>query len=144
MKVRLEGFADLDKALGQLGKATGRNVLRRAGIEALQPMAQDAARRAPELFGDLSESISASTRRPRRHRKEAEVEVYMGPDQNPAAHLQEFGTKHHGPQPFMRPAWDAGKGEVLASLKESLGTQIGKAAKRQAKKQARLIAKTGG
>lgn len=144
MRVKLEGFSDLDRGLGELGKATGRAVMRRAGIEALQPMAEDAARRAPKLFGNMSDSIAVSTRRPRRHRKQAEVEVYMGPSQDPAGVQQEFGNKNHPPQPFMRPAWDAGKVKVLDSLKGALGSQIAKSAKRQARRQARLIAKTGG
>ena len=138
MRVRLEGFSELDKALGALGKATGRNVMRRAGVKALEPMAEDASRRAPKLFGDLKDSITASTKRPKKHRKVAEVEVYMGPNRDPAGHLQEFGTKHHPPQPFMRPAWDAGKDDVLDSLKDSLGSEIMRAAARQAKKTARL------
>lgn len=141
--VRTEGFAELDRALGQLGKATGRNVMRRAGIAALEPVAEEAARRAPELFGDLRDSITASTKRPRRHRKRSEVEVYMGPTNLPQAHLQEFGTRHHGPQPFMRPAWDAGKDQVLDDLKQSLGDEIMKAAERQARKAARLAARGG-
>ncbi|MGQ3041110.1 MAG: HK97-gp10 family putative phage morphogenesis protein [Brevundimonas sp.] len=143
MKAKTEGFADLDRTLGDLGKATGRNVLRRAGIAALEPVAEEAARRAPNLFGDLSESVTASTKRPRRHRKMAEVEIYAGPSNLPQAHLQEFGTRHHAPQPFMRPAWDAGKDRVLDDLKQSLGDEIMKATERQARKAARLAAKGG-
>lgn len=143
MKVKTEGFRELNEALGELGKATGRNVLRRSGVAALEPIAEDAARRAPFLFGDLRENVVANTRKPRRHRKAAEVEIYAGPTNLPQAHLQEFGTRHHAPQPFMRPAWDAGKDQVLDDLKQSLGDEIMKAAERQARKAARLAAKGG-
>ena len=62
----------------------------------------------------------------------------------PQGSLQEFGTKNHGPQPFMRPAWDAGKDQALDDVKTALGAEIEKAAQRAARKQARLIAKAGG
>lgn len=138
MKVKLQGFRDLDKALGELPKATARNVLRRTGIAALTPVAEDAANRAPEFRGDLMESVQASTKKPRKHRRRDEVEVYMGPTNLPQAHLQEFGTRHHGPQPFMRPAWAAGKQQVLDDVKTALASEIDKAAQRIARKAARL------
>ncbi|MFN8996384.1 MAG: HK97-gp10 family putative phage morphogenesis protein [Pseudomonadota bacterium] len=144
VRVRVEGLAEMDRALGELPKATGRNVLRRVGRARLEPIIEDAAKRAPRLFGNLNDSITVSTKRPRRHRKESEVEVYGGPTSLPQAHLQEFGTRHHGPQPFMRPAWDAGKDELLEGLAEDLANEIEKAAQRIARKQARLIAKAGG
>lgn len=153
--VQTSGFADLDRALGELGKATGRNVMRRAGIKALEPMAEDARRRAERnnWSGDLAASIAVSTKAAgyarRRGRKQNEVEVYMGPGGTsggkapPQGSLQEFGTRHHAPQPSMRPAWDAGKGQVLDDLKQSLGDEIMKAAERQARKAARQAAKGG-
>lgn len=144
MRVRIEGLRDLDRALGELPKATGRNVLRRVGRAALEPMAEHAAEQAPHLFGDLRDSVQVSTKRPRRHRKASEVEVYMGPSNVPQAHLQEFGTQHHGPQPYMRPAWDRGKDGALGAVAGSLAEEIDKAAQRIARKQARLIAKNGG
>ena len=40
--MKLEGFRELDKALGELPKATGKNVLRKVGRKALEPMRADA------------------------------------------------------------------------------------------------------
>lgn len=57
--------------------------------------------------------------------------------------LQEFGTVHHKPQPFMRPAWDGNDTRALEVIKETLAEEIDKAAKRAAKKAARLAAKNG-
>lgn len=45
------------------------------------------------------------------------------------------------PQPFMRPAWDEKKDEVLELIRTELGDEITKAAARLAKKAARLAAK---
>lgn len=64
------------------------------------------------------------------------VEVYVGPGRNPQAIFQEFGTSKHPPQPFMRPAWDSTKQQVVDSIKAALGDEIMKAARRLAKKNA--------
>ena len=61
----------------------------------------------------------------------------MGPGRHPQAHLQEFGARHHGPQAFMRPAWDGGKDDLLTGIGDDLWSEIDKAAKRAARKAAR-------
>lgn len=60
--VSISGFRELEKALGQLPKATGRNVLRRTLIKAGEPIAEEARRLAPVESGDLRDSIQVSTR----------------------------------------------------------------------------------
>jgi hypothetical protein len=42
--VRVDGLREIDAAIGELGKATGRNVLRRVAVQRLQPMAEEARR----------------------------------------------------------------------------------------------------
>jgi hypothetical protein len=73
----------------------------------------------------------------------AAVEVFVGPAgiegkkgivSNPSAHTQEFGTAHHGPQPFMRPAWDSDHKALLQRLGEIMAKEIEKAITRQARK----------
>lgn len=65
--------------------------------------------------------------------------VFVGPEARQGhGVLQEFGTKHHGPQPFMRPAWDEKKSEALDVIKNTLGAEIMKTAKRVAARAARL------
>lgn len=135
--VRVEGLREIDQALGQLPKATGKNVLRRVGRARLEPMADVARNKVPVDNSDLKDSIAVSTKNPKRHRKQSTVEVHMGPGRHPQAHLQEFGTQHHGPQPYMRPAWDGGKGDLLTGLADDLWSEIDKAAKRIARKAAR-------
>src|SRR5690606_2344940 len=65
------------------------------------------------------------------------VEVFVGAGPVPHAHLQEFGTAHHGPQPFARPAWDAAKGGAIDTVKSEMWSEIEKAAKRLARKAAK-------
>lgn len=139
--VKVEGLREVDAALGQLGKATGRNVMRRVAVARLQPIAEDMRDKAPVDQSDLRDSIIVTTKNPKRNRKRSQVEAHAGPGRHPQAHLQEFGTQHHGPHPFVRPAWDAGKDELLEGIADDLWTEIEKAAARQARKAARLAAK---
>jgi HK97 gp10 family phage protein len=91
----------------------------------------------------LKDSIGVSTRlsknQKREHRKpdRNDIEVYAGAGPHPQAHLQEFGTKHAPAQPFMRPAWDAEKREVLEGIKDDLWAEIKKAVVRLARRAAK-------
>lgn len=62
IKVRVDGLSDLKKALDEMKMSTAKGVLRRAGIKALQPMAEDARRNAPVLTGELKASIAVSAK----------------------------------------------------------------------------------
>lgn len=153
--VTIEGLREVDKALGELGKSTGRNVLRRIAVKRLEPMAEVARSLAPDDpatgGNDLKRSIAVSTQLGKRQRRinrksKSEAEAHMGPagpggNVPPQGVQQEFGNVNHGPQPFMRPAWDSGKAGLLDGLKSDLWSEIEKAAARQAKKAARLAAK---
>jgi hypothetical protein len=143
--VRVDGLRDLDAALGELPKATGKAVLRRTGRKALEPMRADAEANAPRLEGHLAASVAIGTKLTRRqaglHRKmfkdeRASVELFMGPN-NPAAVPQEFGWEDGAAQPYMRPAWDANKDRALEIIKTELWSEIEKSAKRLARKAAK-------
>jgi HK97 gp10 family phage protein len=158
--VRVDGLRELQKALAELPKSTSRTVQRRVLMKRAQPIADAMRAKAPKRYGDLRDSITVSTKRPRGHKSNAArafaaagggaagraavkaaggtpVEVFVGPGRNPQALMQEFGTRHHGPQPFIRPSWDAEKDRVLEGLKDDLWTEIQKAAARLAKKRAK-------
>lgn len=149
---RVEGFSELDNALKELPKATGKNALRRAARKALEPVMEAARSMAPVDDGTLRNSLKVATKLSKRqasiHRKmvrddKASVEVYAGASALPQAHLSEFGTVNQAPQPFLRPAWDQNKDKVLDVMKTELGNEIEKAAKRLAKRAARKAAKEG-
>jgi len=55
----------------------------------------------------------------------------------------EFGTRHHPPHPFMRPAWDELSPMMPQMVGDTLAEEIEKARKRLAKKAERLAAKMG-
>lgn len=141
--VKVEGLRELDRALGQLPKSTAKAVLRKVLKDAGEPLARTARRLAPKDEYHLYESIDVSTRLSRRqrglHRKEnspAFQEMFVGTN-NPAGVQQEFGNDRHAAQPFMRPAWDAEKMNVLDLISVSLWGEIEKAAQRLARKAAK-------
>ena len=67
----------------------------------------------------------------------ASVEMFVGAGPVAHAHMQEWGTVHHGPQPFARPAWDAEKMRALETVKKELANEIMKSARRLARRRAR-------
>lgn len=156
--MHIEGLSELDATLGALaaeyGKPAGKAVLRRVGTKALQPMAETARRLAPDDPAtpnpDLESSIAVGTkltaRQSRLARKEqgkALVTVYMGTS-DPAGIQQEFGNVNHGPQPFMRPAFDQHAEEAIGIVAKELGPEIERTGVRLAKRRAAKAAKAAG
>lgn len=140
---RIEGLKELDEALAELPKATARNVLLRTLKKVAQPIADTAAHLAPDdprTGGkDLHSSILVQSVPAKK--RENDVEVAVGPSQQTFYGMfQEFGTARHGPKPFLRPAWDGHVMEVLSGIKNTLADEIDKAAKRLARKAARIAA----
>lgn len=142
---RIEGLAELDKALAELPRATARNVLLRTLKEQAQPIADDGEAFAPKLTGELAQSYAVGTKLSRRqrkaHKKESPVEVFVGPTPHPKSVQTEFGNAHQVAEPHLRPAWDGNVMRVLAGIKKSLADQIEKARTRLARKAARAAAK---
>lgn len=152
--MKIDGLSELDAALGafaaEYGKASGKAVLRRVADKALQPMAETARRLAPddpETQGkDLKASIAVGgklTKRQaslaRKDQNKATVTRYMG-TADPAGVPQEFGTVNHGPQAFMRPAFDQDKRGAIEIVGKELGPEIEKTASRLAKRRAKKAA----
>lgn len=162
---KIEGLAELDRALGELPKAIARPVLQRTLIKVGTPI-KDAAQAAapvrdaddPEVTfgsgkglrirrrGTMRALVQIGTRltksQARSVRKEGKdfAEVYIG-TRDPIARLQERGTSKVPAQPFLRPAWEAGKMQALEGIKADLWLQIDTAAQRLARKAAKLAAK---
>lgn len=141
--VKIEGLKELDRALGQLPKSTAKAALRRVLKEGGELIASAARQRAPVDEHYLYESIDVSTKLSRRQRSlhkeqggQAFQEMFVGTN-NPAGVQQEFGNERHGPQPFMRPAWDSTKEAALERISVLLWGEIEKSAQRVADKAAR-------
>lgn len=158
--VRTEGFREMEAALAEFSKASARNILRRAAIAALEPMAEEMVRLAPERDtggGQLKEAIAVGTKLGKRQKRASRragnndfVEVYAGVSDVGGAHLpsgvqQEFGNENHDPQPFARPALDHEAQPTLERLKVALQEEIEKAtarAQRKALRAAKRAAKS--
>ena len=154
VKMKIEGAGDIERALGQLARGTAKGVGRRAMKKALKPVADMADATSPFTVKVTSKLTPRQARGARRDRGRSKVVMYVGPVQPdgngaPHAHLYEFGT---GPRvqastgrfvgamparPFMRPAWDANRAQVLATLKREIWTEIEKTMERARRKAAR-------
>ena len=152
VRVKVIGLKETEAALKALNEQVGTGrAARNVGLRALRAggevLAKDARRLAPKQDMHLSESIGVSTRLTRRqrglHQKKDPVEMFVGPN-NPAAIPQEFGTFKESPQPFMRPAWDATKDQVLKRIADTLMVDVERTAKREAAKAARAARKAAG
>lgn len=146
VKVKVEGLRQVQTALRELPKKSlRRNVLKRVGMRRLEPIARDMRAHVAVHQGLLRESISVSTvlskRQRKLHRKQDDVEIFAGPGPDPAGHLEEFGSIHNAPHPFVRPAWDAGKHALLEGIEDDLWAEIQSASERLARKTARLARK---
>jgi HK97 gp10 family phage protein len=150
--VKLSGFRELEKELAKLATpATRKASARRSLRKAAEPMVGIAQGLAPR--GDtqtLAPSISIGTKLSKRqagmHRKmfrddRAAVEMFIGAGPLSSAHTQEFGTRHHAAQPYMRPAWDQDQRAMLDRLKAELWADIQRAVARAERRAARLAAR---
>lgn len=155
VSVKVEGFRDLEKALDDMTKGAGRGVVRRSLLKAGEPLKDKAAALAPRRSGNLAKSMNigtgldkrqASLRRKMFADERASVEVFVGPDYKLGGggrhgHLVEFGTAHSAPKPFMRPAWESEKDQVLKNLSLFMWAEIEKSIARAERKAARAAAK---
>lgn len=143
--VKVEGLKELEKALNELPKATGKNVLKRTSIKSLTPMIEEARSLVPIRSGRLRDSLKISTRLSkrqagiaRRRTDKSYFEIYAGASSLPHAHLVEFGTVKMRAQPFMRPAWDLNNRLALEIFSVESWKEIDAAAARIARKTARF------
>lgn len=142
---KIEGLKELDEALTELPKATARNVLLRVLKKVGQIIADAGEANAPRRTGLLAESYVVGTRLSRRqrslHRKESDVEVFVGPTPHPKSVQTEFGNAHQAAHPHLRPAWDGNVMRVLDGIRDRLAEEIEKARARIARKAAKLAGK---
>lgn len=154
VKFKMEGGGDIERALAEIARGAAKGVGRRAIKKALQPVADAADAASPFTVKVTSKLTARQAREARGDRGRSKVVQYVGPVQPdgtdaPHAHLYEFGTvarvqtstgKSVGvmpARPFMRPAWDTHKGQMLETLKREVWAEIEKAAERARRKSSR-------
>lgn len=141
--VKFEGGRELERALGELPKATARNTLNRVLMKAAENMDDIASGFAPVDTGQLQRSVVTGKRltqsQSRQQKKDGKhfAEVHVGTEV-PTGIFQEFGTFKEPAQPFMRPSWDSTKVGALKTIQTQLGIEIEKSRARLAKKAAKF------
>ena len=140
--VRLEGFAELDRALGNFSKPTARNTLVRTLKKGADPVQKAAQANAPKETGELETHIYVGTQLTKSQRRDNRnmksfAEVYIGTDLSRGM-FTNFGTYKDPAQLWFDKAWDSTQDTALAIISTELGKQIEATAARQAKKLARL------
>jgi HK97 gp10 family phage protein len=160
-RLELQGFDELEKALGELPKSLRKGVLTRTLRAAAKPIRDEMVANVPQgPTGNLRKSIIVSPKRiGKRIKSKRSVFMFVGPDARlgPHAHLVEYGTgprevknkkimkgkdgKFYGqvvgpmpPQPFVRPAWQRTRWKAFDIIKKEMWAQILKTAKTLARK----------
>lgn len=144
--LKIAGFKEMDALLLSMPRALATQGVNAGLRRALQPVAAAARAYAP---GSLNERITIAPRVKAGQEAQSLIKpgkgrrvMYVGSGA-PHAHLVEFGTgpRYHKsgryvgimpPDPFLRPAWDANKDEVLAKLAQFVREEIAKAVTRRA------------
>lgn len=137
----ISGFKEIDALLQSMPRRlAGQGVT--AGLrKALQPVAAAARSYAPGSLDTrirIAPTIKAGQQAQSLEKPGPSRRVMYVGSTAPHAHLVEFGTgprfhksgKYVGimpPDPFLRPAWDAHKDEVLANLSQAIKEEIAKA-----------------
>lgn len=129
VKMKFEGGAELAKTLEGLSARVSKRMLRESLEEAGEPMRKRMSQMAPREPGapDLADNIVISTARVKQPKgSEAQAAaVAVGPERRFFyGFFQEFGTVHHGAQPFVRPAFDGGVSKVISDMARALWTAL--------------------
>lgn len=128
-KMKLVGGPELAKTLAGLSTRLSRSVKREALLSVAEPMRASMARRAPRGpdAPHVADNIVVSGGRGGvdEFGDEKAVSVAIGPARGfPNGFWQEFGTVHHGAQPFVRPAFDAEAPKVVQALVPTIWREL--------------------
>lgn len=148
--VKVEGLRELGEAMRALGAEMGKKIASSMTSAAAGVIRKDAITRAPEHDephtvdgvlvqpGNLKKNIvrkkvsKSKTRLTSEHivtvrgkRKDGYAARY--------GRLQEFGTVHHAPQPFLRPAFETNRMKAVEAMKATGRRRIEAAAKKARK-----------
>ena len=158
LMLEIRGGRELEAALNALGqdrliKSTNRRALMNAAKPAVATARRLAPKGSPARMAekiDVSSTLSRRQRRGGGYRRDPNVaHVFIGAAPRGPAVLNEFGTgpRYHKrtrkfvgatpAQPFMRPAWEQHKHQILEDYGSELWVQIEKSAKRLARRQAK-------
>lgn len=135
----VDGLDELNRKLLQLDAKTGVATLRKAARKAMKPVEQAMREGAREDSGALKESIGMRARAGSRSDRRRVVTIAVGPVKksagrgeskreleniNQKAIAQEYGNAKQSAKPFIRPALDNNKNDVLDTLKTEFKNEL--------------------
>jgi len=126
--LKLKGARELDRKLARLEKRTAKKVMRKALRAGGKVILAEAKRRAPKRTGALAASLKVrAAKRSRRRRGVAVIvataEGWFKGDEFYGAFV-ELGTEDMEAQPYVRPAYDAKKGQAVQVIMTEAGRGI--------------------
>ena len=142
MSIKMTGMRELNRAFKRLPgelKKGGEKAVLRAGAKPINVAAKS---RAPVGSGLLKKSIGTNVKK-----VDGEVTARVGPrsgwkkevtrdgrqvvsDPNKYSHLVEFGTSHSAARPFIRPAVDSTRNQVVGAMAVGLDKYVARAVQR--------------
>jgi len=149
--VKVEGLRELGQAMRTLGREVSTKIAGAMTNAGAQVVKKDAIQRAPEHDephevdgvlvqpGNLKKNIVVKkVSKNRTPLTSAHIVTVRGKKKDGYAarygRLQEFGTVHHAPQPFLRPAFDGNRMQAVDAMKKRGEQRIMAAAKKEAKR----------
>lgn len=154
--MRIDGLDSLNATLGEMSKGLARGALTRIAVDALKdefvPVAQSLAPDDPATQGnDLKASIiagpasklNARQKKANKQRDDRSFGEGFAGTNDPAGIQQEFGNVNHGPQAFMRPAWDQTQKPLIDHVAKNAWPEVERTALRAAKRKAAKLARAG-
>lgn len=117
----VHGEKELMRKLTQLSTAMATGILEKAVLDGAEVYEEGMRRRVPTRTGRLKKSITKETTK----KSPVMVTVDVGPGKGGFYGLfLEFGTRKMAARPFMRPAFDEDKEEVVAVVSAKLKASI--------------------
>lgn len=145
VEIKIEGLRELEQQLLRLKTGTAKGAVRRVLKKSAEPMADLMRDFAPDdpttanedLVSSITVTSALSPRQKSAHSRmfrdeRAAVEMFIGPGPLPHATFQEFGTRHHQPQPYVRPAFDADVHAMLNRISNEMRIEIDRTISRAA------------
>lgn len=120
--IRTYGFDECAEMFKQLTEKEIKPLLRSALRDGAKVIQADAIANVPVKTGDLKKGIKVRSKRKKR-RGDVAISVASSSDDLNVVH-QEYGTKHHAAQQYMRPAFWKNVDRILKSIAQSLKSRL--------------------
>lgn len=126
IRLEIKGLKELNNLLNKLPDKIAKKPLQNALRAGGNVVVKAAKAKAPVDTGLLRDSIAVKQAKQKTGAVHYQVGVYqkIGKKRPFYAHMIEFGTSKMSPKPFMRPAWEETKAEVLRTFSVRLAKSI--------------------